>query len=227
MRILILIAIFIFSSMIFSTPMYAQNSALPPKVEKKDSVQPDIQSQVQEQVQAKPKVQTPKRTGNISALSTQVNAMKTEVLSEKMQVVVLKDLLKKEGLDGSRKSLIIAFKNDLGKRYLVDSLTYKLNEEIIYQYVAEDRVVANSEKNTPVKEFEAKIVPGPYNLEVQVIYRGNDSGVFSYVKDYRITREEKMSIDVKKASQITVNAFESGGVFADFKDRPQLTISQN
>jgi hypothetical protein len=155
-----------------------------------------------------------------------VDAMKTEVMSEKLQVLVLKDLLKKEGLDGSRKPLMITFKNDLGKRYLVDSVTYKLNGEIIYQYISEDRGLANSAKNAPLKQFETKVVPGPYNFEVQVIYRGNDSGVFSYVKDYRITREEKMSIDLKKADQIVISAYESGGVFTDFKDRPQLKVSQ-
>jgi hypothetical protein len=168
-----------------------------------------------------------RKTNNFSAMTSQVDAMKTEVMSEKMQVLVLKDLLKKEGLDGSRKTLVIAFKNDLGKRYLVDSVTYKLNGEIIYQYVAEDRAAASVEKNTPQKQFETKVVPGPYTFEVQVIYRGNDSGVFSYVKDYRITREEKMAIDVKRSNKITVSAFEKGGVFADFKDRPQLEVSQN
>ena len=168
-----------------------------------------------------------KKVNNLSAIKSQVDALKTEVMSEKMQVVVLKDLLKKEGLDGTRKPFIIAFNNELGKRYLVDSVTYKLNGEIIYQFVAEDRAVASSAKSTPEKQFETKVVPGPYNFEVQVIYRGNDTGVFSYVKDYRITKEEKIAIDLKKTSQITVNAFESGGVFADFKDRPQLKVSLN
>ncbi len=204
MRILILITIFVFS---FS--LRAQES-LPEKLAVGHKA--DVPA---------------KKASNFSAITSQVDAMKTEVMSEKMQVLVLKDLLKKEGLDGSRKSLIIAFKNELGKRYLVDSVTYKLNGEIIYQYVAEDRAIANIEKNNPQKQFETKVVPGPYNFEVQVIYRGNDSGVFSYVKDYRITREEKIAIDVKKTNQIIVNAFESGGIFADFKDRPQLKISQN
>lgn len=168
-----------------------------------------------------------KTNRNLSAMTSQVDAMKTEVMSEKMQVLVLKELLKKEGLDGSRKTLVIAFKNDLSKRYIVDSVTYKLNGEIIYQFVAEERTLAGIDKNNPQKQFETKVVPGPYSFEVQIIYRGNDSGVFSYVKDYRITREGKMAIDVKKSNQITVSAFEEGGVFADFKDKPQLQISQN
>lgn len=208
MRILLLITIFVFS---FS--LNAQTSV-------KGSVVTGQEAQVAKNNSAR-------KTNNLSAMTSQVDAMKTEVMSEKMQVLVLKDLLKKEGLDGSRKTLVIAFKNDLGKRYLVDSVTYKLNGEIIYQYVAEDRAAASVEKNTPQKQFETKVVPGPYNFEVQVIYRGNDSGVFSYVKDYRITREEKMAIDVKRSNLITVSAFEKGGVFADFKDRPQLELSQN
>ncbi len=166
-----------------------------------------------------------KNAQSISAISTQVDAMKTEVMSEKTQMLILKDLLKKEGLDGARRSLIISFQNDLGKRFIVDSVTYKLNGEIIYQFVAEDRAVASKEKNVPLSKFEAKVVPGPYTFEAKVIYRGNDTGVFSYVKDYRIVREETATIDVKKTNQLKVSAFESGGMFADFKDRPQLKIS--
>lgn len=204
MRILILISFFVFCA-----PAFSQTS-LPSKIQKDEQ-------------KNNRKI---KKSASISAISTQVDAMKTEIMSEKLQVLVLKDLLKKEGLDGTRKSLTIAFKNELGKRYLVDSVTYKLNGEIIYQFVSEDRGLASSGKNIPLKQFETKVVPGPYSFEVQVIYRGNDSGVFSYVKDYRITREDKMAIDVKKANQIIVSAYESGGVFADFKDRPQLKVSQ-
>lgn len=217
MRILLLITIFVFS---FS--LNAQDN-LP----KKNNTAPssDKGSVVGQEVQVVQK-NSAKKTNNLSAMTSQVDALKTEVMSEKMQMLVLKDLLKKEGLDGSRKTLVISFKSDLGKRYLVDSVTYKLNGEIIYQYVAEERASASVEKNTPQKHFETKVVPGPYNFEAQVIYRGNDSGVFSYVKDYRITREEKMAIDVKRSNQITVSAYEKGGVFEDFKDRPQLDISQ-
>ena len=216
MRILILITIFVFSFI-----LNAQE-----RLPKKQATGSEASVIANEDTKVAPK-NVSKKTNNLSAITSQVDAMKTEVMSEKMQVLVLKDLLKKEGLDGSRKALVIAFKNELGKRYLVDSVTYKLNGEIIYQYVAESRATANVEKNNPQKQFETKVVPGPYNFEVQVIYRGNDSGVFSFVKDYRITREEKMAIDVKKSNQITVSAFESGGVFADFKDRPQLTVSQH
>lgn len=162
---------------------------------------------------------------NTSAISAQVDALKTEIMSEKTQVLVLKDLLKKEGLDGSRKSLIVAFDNKIGKGYLIDSVTYKLNGEIIYQFVAENRLVASAKREVPQNEFETKIVPGPYKFEVQVVYRGNDSGVFSYVKDYRVVREGSLNLEIKDEDRITVSAFESGGVFADFREKPQLKIS--
>lgn len=163
---------------------------------------------------------------NTSAISAQVDALKTEIMSEKVQVIILKDLLKKEGLDGSRKSLIIAFENNIGKRYLIDSVTYKLNGEIIYQFVAENRMIANAKLEVPQEKFEYKIVPGPYKFEVQVVYRGNDTGVFSYIKDYRVVRESSLNLEVKNEDRITVSAFESGGVFADFREKPQLKISR-
>lgn len=163
-----------------------------------------------------------------SVIKDEVDALKTEVLSQKTQTVILKDLLKKEGLDGSKRPLIISFQNTLGNRYLIDSLTYKLNGDIIYQYVAEEQADVAPEKRTPKTEIQTTVVPGPYSLEVLVVYRGNDTGVFSYLKDYRITRENRFQLDVKKVDQtrVEVQTFESGSLFADFKDRPQLKISQ-
>ncbi len=163
-----------------------------------------------------------------SVLKEQVDALKTEVISQKTQTLILKDLLKKEGLDGSRRPLLISFKNELSTRYIIDSVTYKLNGELIYQYVADEALDSKPETKIPKKEIETKVVPGPYALEVLIIYRGNDSGVFSYLKDYRITRENKFTLNVKKVNEtrVEVQTFESGSLFSDFKDRPQLKISQ-
>lgn len=165
---------------------------------------------------------------DMSAESAQVDALKTEVTNSQTQVLILKDLLRKEGLDGSRRSLYITFDNQMSKRYLIDSITYKLNDDIVYQYVAED-TMGIGKKYEFNKQFETKVVPGPYSLTVQVVYRGNDTGVFSYVKDYRITREEKLNLDIKKnqITKISVNSSESGGILSDFKDRPQLKVQQN
>ncbi len=163
-----------------------------------------------------------------SVIKEQVDAMKTEVLSQKTQSVILKDLLKKEGLDGSKRPLIISFKNTLGSRYIVDSVTYKLNGEVIYQFIADEQSDVKPELRSPKNEIQTTVVPGPYSLEVLIVYRGNDTGVFSYLKDYRITRENRFKLDVKKVNEtrVEVQTFESGSVFSDFKDRPQLKISQ-
>lgn len=161
-----------------------------------------------------------------SSISAQVNTMKSEVLAARTQVIILKDLLKKEGLDGTQRPLVISFNNDLGPRYMVDAVTYKLNGDIIYQFVSDDE--SDNAKSKPKDKLEVKVVPGPYTFEVSIVYRGNDTGVFSYLKDYRITRQSKVALDVKKinATELTVNTFESGWVLTDFKDRPQVQITR-
>lgn len=163
-----------------------------------------------------------------SVVKEQIDALKTEVLSQKTQTVILKDLLKKEGLDGSKRPLIIGFKNTLGNRYIVDSVTYKLNGEVIYQFISDEQTDVKPELRQPKNEIQTTVVPGPYSLEVLIVYRGNDTGVFSYLKDYRITRENRFKLDVKKVNEtrVEVQTFESGSMFSDFKDRPQLKISQ-
>lgn len=163
-----------------------------------------------------------------SIIKDQVDALKTEVMSQKTQTVILKDLIKKEGLDGSKRPLIISLKNTLSEKYIVDSVMYKLNGDIVYQYVSDEHADLSPELRGPKPQIEASLVPGPYSLEVFMVYRGNDSGVFSYLKDYRITREVKTSVEIKKVNEtrVEVQTFESGSLLSDFKDRPQIKINQ-
>lgn len=160
-----------------------------------------------------------------TGIDDEVTALKDDVINAKAQMIILKELVKKEGLDGKRRRLSIGFKNEMGSRYAIDSIVYKINGEPVYSYLLKDVQDLPPDQRFP-KEFETKLVTGPHLLEVQIIYKGNDTGIFSYLRDYSVTKDAKINlvIDSSDSTKIQVTAFEQGWIFTDFKERPQLKV---
>ncbi len=155
----------------------------------------------------------------------EVNSLKDQVVNAKTQMIILKELVKKEGLDGKRRKIAVAFKNQLGARYAIDSLVYKIDGDIVYSFLLKDLQDLPIEQRMP-KDFETKLVTGPHLFEVQVTYKGNDTGIFSYLRDYSVTKEDSLNvtIDSSDSTKIDVTAYEKGWIFTDFKERPQLKV---
>lgn len=163
-----------------------------------------------------------------TAIDDDVEGLKDEVTNGKMQMVILKELIKNEGIDGKKRKLLVTFANQMGARYAIDSLVYKVNGETVYSYFLRDAQDLPLDQRKP-KDFETKLVSGPHLFEVQIIYKGSDSGIFSYLRDYSVTKEAKMNvvIDSTDSTKIRVTAFEKGWIFTDFKERPQLKVESS
>lgn len=163
-----------------------------------------------------------------TAIDDDVEALKDEVTNGKTQMVILKELIKNEGLDGKKRKVLVSFSNQMGARYAIDSLVYKINGEPVYSYFSKDVQDLPLDQRKP-KDFETKLVSGPHLFEVQVIYKGSDSGIFSYLRDYSVTREAKLNlvIDAADSTKIRVTTFEKGWIFTDFKERPQLKVESS
>lgn len=166
-----------------------------------------------------------KEETNSMSYADAVDSLKDQALNAKTQMLVLKELIKKEGLDGKKRRLFVEFKNTMGSRYAIDSVTYKIDGDTVYSFLLNDVQDLPIEQRVP-KNFDTKLVTGSHLFEVQVIYKGNDSGIFSYLRDYSVTKEEKLNIniDTSDSTKIEVTSYEKGWVFTDFKERPQLKV---
>lgn len=160
-------------------------------------------------------------------IADEVDRMKDEVLNRKAQMQLLKYLIRNEGVNASYPLVEIYLTNEMSTRYQLFSLNYTIDGDSVYNFSLEDYMGSNNSDVKP-QNFKTNIAPGTHMLKVQAVYKGNDSGVFSYINDYKVKIESATKFQVDKAGggrSIQIVAFEKGWMMTDFKDRPDLKIN--
>lgn len=160
--------------------------------------------------------------------NTEIDRLKESVVDEKVQMRLLRFLTRKEGIGAGATKVIVDFISEMSTRYQIYSLVYKLDGEPVYSFFYGD-AVGKTEKDRKPRAFIQSLAPGTHSLEVQVVHTGNDTGVFSYLNDYKILTEKKLSFEVQKeaSTKIEVVGYEKGWILTDFKERPDLRIKIN
>lgn len=158
-----------------------------------------------------------------------ISELKDQVLDKKLQLNLVRELIRKEKLDTQYPVINFAFKNNMSSRYLLLSLEYFVDESKVYSFFNDISKLANAEEanSKKIESYDLNLAPGTHNVRVVAIYKGNDTGVFSYLSDYKVRSEGSIEVKVKKGQdmQLQVVGFEKGGLFTDFKERPSVEIS--
>lgn len=166
--------------------------------------------------------------GDKEFVKSEIDALKENVMDEKLQMRLLRHLTKKDGISSGSTKLIIDYLSEMSSRYQIYSLVYKLDGETVYNFFYGD-AVGKAEAERRPKSYSQPLAPGSHVLEVQLVHTGNDTGVFAYLQDYKILTEKKITFEVAKESstKIEVISFEKGWILTDFKERPDLQIKIN
>ena len=159
------------------------------------------------------------------AESDKMGELKDRVLDRKLQLNLVHQLIKTEDLDTQYPKLKFIFKNEMSNRYLFQSLEFFVNESKVYSFFTDPK--AKEKKGS--QGHEVNLPPGKHEIRIVAIYNGNDTGVFSYLSDYKVRAEGKKEIEVKKGQDqvLNIKGFEKGGVLTDFKERPAIEIMVN
>lgn len=163
--------------------------------------------------------------GDPEAVKDNIDRMKDEVVNKKTQMLLFRQLLKSEAFESSFPIVNIVHINEMSSRYKIYSLTYSIDNERVYTYYMEEPGSSKAlGRETSV--FKGPLVPGSHEITVDVVYRGNDTGVFSYINDYKIPSQIKSAFKVDKGQTMTVQVvgYEKGWALTDFKDRPDLKV---
>ncbi len=157
-----------------------------------------------------------------------IEDLKLEVLNSKTQMKILKHLIRNEGVSKTYPKIKIVFKNKMGERYRLHSLNFRIDGEDMYSYFRDEEQEISREK-VQIQPFEGALAPGSHTLRVKVVYQGNDSGIFSYISDYKTKTEGQLNFALKKGTTtlIEVQSFEKGWMLTEFKDRPDLKVLVN
>lgn len=160
--------------------------------------------------------------------NAEIDRLKEAVIEGKLQMRLLRHLTRKDGIGAGSTKVQINYFSEMSNRYQIYSLTYKLDGENIYSFFYGD-AMGRSDADKKPRPLSQPLAPGSHTLEVQVVHAGNDTGVFSYLNDYKILTEKKVSFEVKKeaSTKIELISFEKGWILTDFKERPDLRIKIN
>lgn len=160
-----------------------------------------------------------------SVIVDDIDRMKQEVLNKKTQMMLFKQLLRSEGIESNFPIVNIKHINEMGARYKIYSLTYSIDKDRVYTFHAEDNFT-KQELGRETSVFKGPLAPGVHELLVEVIYQGNDTGVFSYINDYKIPSQIKKMVKIDKGQNLDIQiiGYEKGWALTDFKDRPDLKI---
>lgn len=154
-----------------------------------------------------------------------VDRMKQEVINKKTQMMLFRQLLKAEAIESNFPIVTIVHVNEMSSRYKIHSLIYSIDKDRVYTYHAED-TVGKQALGREISVFKGPLVPGSHEITIDVVYQGNDTGVFSYINDYKIPTQTKKSFKVDKGQNLDVQVvgYEKGWALTDFKDRPDLKV---
>ena len=160
----------------------------------------------------------------IRRIETQVNELKEEIFRSRTRLAILKESVLASGLSGTE--LKIVHRNEMGANFKLERILYLLDGSAIRQTVDKDGELDRQEE---IEILNGPISPGNHTLQVELIYRGNGFGVFSYLQSYRFTLNDVFSFRAEegKLLTITVAGYERSGVTLELNERPDIRFERS
>ncbi|MCG3173481.1 MAG: hypothetical protein GMKNLPBB_01678 [Myxococcota bacterium] len=152
-------------------------------------------------------------------LENQVRDLRARAGQGGKHISTLEDLNYEYNLPRAR----ISFKNDVGRDFLVDSITIYLDGMQVYP--AKGQEIEKTPAGSTTLLFDRRVSPGNHRMDVFIIYRGN-SGTFSYMEGYRVKLAETRTFYVRMrgATPILLRGYEREGLGVQTLDRPALEV---
>ncbi len=160
------------------------------------------------------------RSVEMRELEERVNDLKERIFRSKARLMLLRETVLNGAIAGAK--AIILHKNEMGSSFVLEKVTYALDGAPIFTRANDENdSLADAER---LEVFAGSIVPGNHNLSVQLVFRGNGFGVFSYLKGYRFTIRSSYAFTAEegKATTISVVPYEKGGMTTDLRERPAV-----
>ncbi len=156
----------------------------------------------------------------VKTLEEQVADLKEKIVRSKSRLLLLQETVLGGDLSqGARATLF--HRNEMGSSFVLESVAYALDGAPIFTKVDVDGDLSKREE---LEIFSGRIVPGPHQIAVRLVYRGNGYGVFSYLEGYKFKVQSSYTFTAEagKATTVKVVGYEKGGFTTDLKDRPAV-----
>jgi len=159
----------------------------------------------------------------LDALQSDVDSLKDRIFRSKARLSVLKETVLRGVLAGSRVQL--AHRNRMGSQYKLVKIVVILDGAQIFAKSDESGAL-NSEDEIII--YDANLVPGPHNLTIELEYRGQGYGVFSYLNGYSFDARASHSFTAPENGSIKILSvgYEKGNFTTEMDDRPAVDWQQ-
>ena len=158
-------------------------------------------------------------------LEDMVSELKEQVFRSKAKLQLLAEQV--AGGVGTGAKIIVVHKNQMGANFLLTSANYFLDGQPLMQETDETGAKLTDKKELPV--FDGNIVEGSHTLSVQLVYKGNGTGVFRYLAAYSWTLKDSVTFTAEPGKVVTIDAvgFEKGNFTTPVEERPAIRFETN
>ena len=159
----------------------------------------------------------------IEKIEAQVNELKEEIFRARTRLAILKETVLASGLAGTEVEII--HRNEMGSSFKLERILYILDGSPIRQAVDKNGKLDQQEE---IEIINGPITPGNHTLQVELIYRGNGYGVFSYLQSYRFTLNDVHTFRSEEGKRVVIKAigYERGGITVDLQERPDIRFEK-
>jgi hypothetical protein len=169
---------------------------------------------------AAPRTPGERPEAEVRTVEERVTDLKEKIYRTKARLMNLQEMVIGGDVTTGSKAVLV-HRNEMGSSFYLESVSYALDGAPIY---TKDDVDGDLERRDEFEIFSGRIVPGNHQLSVQLVYRGDGYGVFSYVEGYKFKVQSAYTFNAEagRISTIRVIGFERGGLTAQLKDRPAV-----
>ncbi|MEE2644781.1 MAG: hypothetical protein VYD19_07595 [Myxococcota bacterium] len=159
----------------------------------------------------------------LQRVKSQVDELKEEIFRSRQRLSLLKETVLASGLAGTEIQLL--HRNEMSSNFRLERMIYILDGSIVEKQIDEDGSLDRQEQ---IEILNGPLLPGNHTLQVEMIYRGNGFGIFSYLQAYRFSLGDVYSFRSEEGKRIVIKAvgYERGGATIDLKDRPSIRFER-
>ena len=156
----------------------------------------------------------------LDGLQSDVESLKDRIFRSKARLALLKETVLKGVLAGSR--VVLVHRNRMGSQFQLVRLVISLDGAQIYARTDESGALDSEDE---VTVYDGNLVPGPHSITVEMEYRGQGFGVFSYLNGYSFDSRSSHSFTAPENGAIKLMSvgYERGNFTTEMRDRPAVS----
>jgi len=159
----------------------------------------------------------------IAQIEAQVNELKEEVFRSRTRLDILKETVLAIGLSGSEVTII--HRNEMGANFKLESVYYMIDDT---DYSISKKTHPDFDTREEIVIYDGPLSSENHTIQVELVYRGNGFGVFSYLQSYLFTLNNVHTFKAEEGKRTIIKGigYEKGGTL-EFTERPALRFDQS